>query len=135
MGFDDVMEFFMGTKLRVGLTVAGIAALVGSCAASPHFDRDTYRATVTEKVVKRYDKSDKYLIFTKLEDGSIRIFENTDSLLEGKFSSSDLYAKLEAGKTYDIKTYGWRVPLFSWYENILGAEQVSDRVKAPEKAN
>ena len=111
-------------KLKLGLV--GFAALlaIGSCSTAPHFDRDVYTATVKEKQVKRYNDKDKYLIFTELADGSKRVFENTDSLLEWKFNSSDIYAELEEGKTYNIKTYGWRIPILSDYENIIGVEEV-----------
>lgn len=82
--------------LKLGL--AGIAILaIGSCAVAPHLDRDSYTVTVTEKQVKRYDDKDKYLIFTKAQDGSTKVFENTDSLIELKFNSSDVYGKLQEG--------------------------------------
>jgi len=56
----------------------------------------------------------KYLVFTDSD-----VFENTDSWLYLKFSSSDLYAKLEEGKTYRVKVAGWRIPFLSWYKNII----------------
>jgi hypothetical protein len=99
------------------LTLAALLG-VGACSVAPHFDRDTYTATVTEKQVKRNGDNDRYLVFTKV-DGDTRIFENTDSLLEGKFRSSDFQAEIEVGQTYELDTYGWRVPFFSWYENIV----------------
>lgn len=113
-------------KAKVGLGLAGLvlAAIGVFSASAPHWSRDTYRATVTDKQIKRYDNKDKYLIFTKLEDGSVRVFENTDSTLEMKWNSSDFQAMLEVGKTYDIKTYGWRVPLASSYENVIGVTEV-----------
>ncbi len=107
---------------KIGAGIALGIALLGANSA-PHLTRRTYTATVTEKVVKRYDKSDKYIIFTKLSEGNIRVFQNTDSLLELKFRSSDLQAKIETGKSYEIETYGWRIPLFSWYENILNVRE------------
>ena len=58
----------------------------------------------------------KYLIFTDAET-----FENTDSLLAMKFNSSDLYGSIKEGATCDFTVTGWRVPLLSWYRNILSA--------------
>ncbi|MBI4441191.1 DUF1523 family protein [Candidatus Woesearchaeota archaeon] len=109
----------------------GVAVLgFSGCTVAPHFDRDTYTGKVTEKLVKRTGSGesahDKYLICTKLPDGSVRVFENTDSTLEWKFNSSDLYAKMEAGKSYKIKTYGWRVPFLSMYENIVDVEEAKN---------
>ncbi|MBU4502908.1 MAG: DUF1523 family protein [Nanoarchaeota archaeon] len=104
----------------------GVAALicVGALRSLPHFDRETYTATVTEKQVKRYNGKDKYVIFTELMDGTTKVFENTDSLIEWKFDSSDIYGGLDEGKIYNIKTYGWRIPFLSAYENILDIEEI-----------
>ena len=84
-----------------------------------HGNKTEYKVIITDKQVKRKDKSDKYLIFTKTENGETRVFENTDSLIEMKFNSSDVYAELEIGKEYTIKTYGYRIPMMSSYENII----------------
>lgn len=100
--------------------VSGIAIEFGE-----HLDREAYFATVTEKAVKRVDDTDKYLISTKLlTTGEVRVFENTDSVIEGKRNSSDLNAKIEVGKSYRFRTYGWRWQFFSRYENILAVEEV-----------
>lgn len=58
--------------------------------------------------------SSKYLVFTESET-----FENTDVLLLGKFNSSDLQGHLKPGRKYKVKVYGWRVPFFSSYRNIV----------------
>ena len=47
---------------------------------------------------------------------------DTDAKLFLKFDSSDIYAKMESGKWYRVRTVGWRWSLFSKYENILKAE-------------
>jgi len=97
------------------------AYMVLSCS---HLDRDTLTGTVTEKTVKRMDKDsgDKYLVFVKLDDGRSAVFENTDSLIEGKFRSADLYGSLKVGKRYRFHVYGWRNGCLSWYKNIKKAE-------------
>ena len=89
-----------------------------------HLDRETYTVTVTEKTVKRYDGEDKFLVFAKTEDGKVMVFENTDTWLELKFNSSDIQAKLEAGKRYKVRVYGWRIPFLSMYPNIVKAQKV-----------
>lgn len=101
-----------------------VALLLAALVFLPHTQRDTYDITVKEKIVKRYDKSDKYLIFTETSKGQDIVFENTDSLIEGKMNSSDIYGELEDGKEYRIWVYGWRVPMFSKYQNIYKVEQL-----------
>lgn len=89
----------------------------------PHAQRHTYNVTVTDKQIKRYDEDDKYLIFTKDDNGKVDVFENTDSLFELKFNSSDLYGELIPGNKYIMKTYGFRIPFCSSYENIINVSQ------------
>lgn len=55
----------------------------------------------------------QYLVFT--DKGTFKV---TDQLLFGKFNSSDLFGKLEPGKTYNFTVYGFRVPILSMYQNI-----------------
>lgn len=62
--------------------------------------------------------SSKYIVFS--EEGEV--FENTDSILYLKFSSSDVQGSLKIGKEYDIKVAGWRIPFFSAYRNIISAK-------------
>jgi hypothetical protein len=92
----------------------------------PHFLRYSDKITVSEKTVKRYGtgntSQEKYLIFTT--DG--RVFENTDSLLEWKFDSSNVYGKLIPHNTYIVESYGWRVPAISAYQNIINVKLIEE---------
>lgn len=51
-------------------------------------------------------------------------YKNVDNYLFMKFSSSDLAGEIKKliGKEVKIKKVGWRIPLFSYYENILSVE-------------
>ena len=62
-------------------------------------------------------KNDTYLIYTK--DAT---YEITDSWLYGRFDSSDLYGRIEVGKTYKVKVGGTRVPFLSVYPCIHEVE-------------
>lgn len=118
------------SKVKLGCAVTGIAALVIGAALGPHLDRDTYTITVTDKdriaTGSGEDRESKYLVFGELENGKTKVFENTDSFIEFKFNSSDYQGKLKTGQTYEIKTYGWRIPIFSQYENIVDVKPVND---------
>lgn len=107
------------------IIVAVLAAVIGAIAfwtIAPHNSKHTYTVTVTDKQVKRSDDSDTYMVYAKLDDGTVRVFKNEDSFIEGKHNSSDMYAELEVGKKYKIKVYGWRSQFWSRYENIIGIE-------------
>lgn len=100
--------------ILVGITLMGLSAY-------PFFyysSEDMTEITVKNKERVNYEKSSKYLIYT--EDN--RVFENTDSALYGKFNSSNLYARLEAGKCYRVRTAGIRDSMFSSYRNIIEIE-------------
>ena len=76
-----------------------------------------------------YDKdSSKYLVFGEdVETGETRVFQNTDSFFRGKFDSSNVYGSLKKGETYTVTVVGYRIPLFSWYENIIKYEKESNK--------
>jgi hypothetical protein len=94
-----------------------IAAFVGCIAYNVNWynSQTTTIITVESKDIKNYDKSSKYLIWSK--EGEV--FENTDSWMFGKFNSSDLYGKLKIGQKYRVLVVGWRIPLYSMYRNII----------------
>jgi hypothetical protein len=83
-------------------------------------------AIVTEKAVKNNSSESKYLIYTKDLDGNIETYEITDSVLRFRFDSSDIYAGIEVGKTYEFKVAGSRIKAFSWYSNIYEYTEVKE---------
>lgn len=96
-----------------------IAIIVGIIAVPAYFSEKAYTVTVTDKTVKNYSDSSTYLVFTELENGEIRVFSIEDSFFKFRFDSSDAYAQIKVGETYDIKCIGWRIPFLSEYENIM----------------
>ena len=98
-----------------GLIILNIAGL---------FNQNYYTVTVTDKGIKRSGDSDRYLIYTTLENGNIETFENTDNFFYGKFNSSPIYADLVVGGKYKIKVIGFRIPFLSRYQNIIEYEKI-----------
>lgn len=106
-------------RLRTAITavvIAVAAALIGLSIAS-YADRRTVTATVTDKerVCETTDSGSecKYLIFT--DEGTFRV---EDSLLIGRFDSSDVYGRFREDRTYRFEVYGWRIPFASSYPNV-----------------
>ncbi|PZD72314.1 hypothetical protein C1752_03901 [Acaryochloris thomasi RCC1774] len=81
-------------------------------------DDVTFTIDKAERVLD--GRSSRYLIFTKDET-----FENTDSIAFFKFDSSDIYGRIDEGKTYRAKVSGARMPLFSSYRNIIEIQEKS----------
>lgn len=75
--------------------------------------------TIVDKQYVKKNDGGYYLIFTRHND----VFKNVDSLVNLKFNSSSVYGQLEKGRTYCVYVYGWRIPLFSLYPNIVSVHQ------------
>ena len=102
-------------KVLIGIAICiPIISFIGFDIYSVYGTKETVTITVTDKAIKRYNKSDKYIIYADNET-----FEITDEFLLGRFNSSDDYGRLKVGETYIVTVNGWRVPFLSWYRNII----------------
>lgn len=72
----------------------------------------------------------KYLYFCQTANGEMIVFENEDSLVNGKFNSSDILAKIksfEKSETrFKIITRGYRIPFLTMYQNIISVETIKE---------
>lgn len=110
-----------GRFVLLGLVVCGVlAAIYGS--------RSYVRTREVETTVTGKDRvcpsnsgslECKYLVFTL--DGT---FQLSDSLIAGRYDSSDLYGKIRPGQKYRLTVYGWRFGPSSMYPNIKKAEEI-----------
>lgn len=116
---DNIKGKFLVSIFVVLVLFTGFVDIVGS------FNDITYTVTVSDKENINRGKSGYYLIYCKDDDGNYYEFTNKDSLLRGKFNSSRVYNEIEIGETYEFTVVGFRIPLFSWYQNIIGVEKVS----------
>ncbi len=106
-------------KWIIGVVAIILAILIAIPLCSSYYSTKTYTVTVTDKDVKNYSDSSKYLVFTKLENGETKTFCIEDSLFKLRYNSSDVYADIQIGETYEIEVIGWRIPFLSEYENIM----------------
>ena len=110
---------------RLGIIILIIAILIAILSIVPILHTTTYtNVTVIDKSYS--GESDGYLVWVEDENGTQYELQNEDIILKGKFNSSTVQGKLKEGETYNIKTVGWRIPLFSSYPNIVEYEKVSD---------
>lgn len=79
----------------------------------------TFTVNKTERIVDRGGKDAKYMIYT--DKG---VYQNTDSVLNGKFNSADLYNQIQVGKTYNCDVVGYRNGVMSMFENVTRCEEV-----------
>lgn len=110
-GFGAFGFAFVGVGLLIlGFVVFSIWASFGTVETVTIKVKDKERVTQGSGDTQE----NKYLVFTEDET-----FENTDAMLHGKFNSSDLYGKLDKGKSYECKVNGYRVGFMSSYRNLL----------------
>lgn len=82
--------------------------------AIPYQNPTVITITVQEKYVKNSKGLGKYMII----DTNNNTYEITDLIFKGKFNSSDLYAGLKEGETYEVEITGSRIEWLSCYKNI-----------------
>jgi len=109
-------EFLKRMKIRAilsGIVVCILATLYS------YFIADTVQTRITDAQMTKVDG--RFMIAT--ED---RPFVNEDARYRFKFNSGTIQndAIRLRGKVVRIRKYGWRVPLFSRYENVVKIEEV-----------
>jgi hypothetical protein len=60
----------------------------------------------------------------RLYSEDCEILEFGDVWLRGHFNSADLYQEIEEGKTYELTTVGWRIPIISGFPDIIEVKEV-----------
>lgn len=100
-----------------------LAMIVMGCpAATSNEVYHNVKVKSKESVNKR--DSHYYLVF-----GDKEVFMVDDSLSRLVFDSSDIYNAIDIGKCYDFTTYGYREPIMSQYERIIGVKEVQCKDK------
>ncbi|QGJ92459.1 hypothetical protein SEA_WYATT2_55 [Mycobacterium phage Wyatt2] len=105
----------MRARKLAALAAVGALTLVGCASQNQHWE---YGCKVTSKDML-YSSSDGDTSRTKRISTSCGAFDVEDALEVGHFNSYDLWAKLEEGKTYDLKVGGIRNGFFSMFPTVL----------------
>jgi hypothetical protein len=111
-----MFDFLKTWKFKAVLI--GIAAVILLILYS-YFVADTVQTTITDAQMTMVDG--RYMIATEY-----RPFVNYDVWYRFKFNSGTIQndAIRLKGKVVRIKKYGWRIPLFSTYENVVKIEEL-----------
>lgn len=109
------------------VAVAVVVVIVALILIVPHtfLTRAEVTGTVTDKYIKRYGDADHFFVALTAKDGNIEVIEDTDNWLWLKFNSADVYQQVTVGKTYTLTVVGWRIPLFSWFRDIMGVQPMA----------
>ena len=115
-------HFFV--RLKIKKIIICLILMLSLIILFPHFYRYTYIVTIANKRVIKNGNTDTYLIYTQMKDGNIKTFKVSNSLVELKIHSQNVYYSLTINGKYEIKTYGLNLPLVSSYQNIINAKGV-----------
>ena len=75
--------------------------------------------TISEKYNIASGAGKGLIINNSVMDEKDNVYKVSNSLYMLHFTSAELMMKIEKGKTYTVKGYGWRVPFLGWYPNIV----------------
>jgi len=111
-----VAKFSTRFKVKVVLICIGVIILL---AFYSYFIPDTVRTRITDAQMAKVDG--RFMIATEY-----RPFVNYDAKYRFKFNSGTIQneAVRLKGREAMIRKYGWRVPLFSMYENVVSIKEV-----------
>jgi hypothetical protein len=105
-------------RLKVKVILLGIIVFFLTVLYS-YFVSDTIRTRITDAQMTKVDG--RFMIAT-----DARPFVNYDAKYRFKFDSGTVQndAVRLKGKVVKIHKYGWRIPIFSRYENVVQIEEV-----------
>jgi hypothetical protein len=109
-------DFFK--KMKIKAILMGIVFCILAILYS-YFVADTIQTRITDAQMTKVDG--RFMIATEY-----RPLVNEDARYRFKFNSGTIQneAIRLKGKPVRIKKYGWRIPLFSLYENVVKIEEV-----------
>lgn len=112
-------------RIAAGILVALIAVVTIGLGVSakivPANSDYTTACVVTDKDrVADKDGNSDMRVYTE-NCGTLKV---KDNFLKGVWNSSDVYAKIEVGKTYDFTATGFRIPFLSIFPGITDATEV-----------
>jgi hypothetical protein len=106
------------TKMKMTAILTGIVVCILLVLYS-YFIADTVQTRITDAQMMLVDG--RFMIATEYSP-----FVNEDAYYRLKFDSGTVQnnAILLKGKMVKIKKYGWRIPMFSMYENVLTITEI-----------
>lgn len=106
-----------------GLIAIVIVAALALCAFgfyTTQLKQSTVKFTVASKERVAEEGGGKYLVFSTDDEA----YQVTDNILFGKTNSSNRYAALDEGATYECTAVGVRFSLFLMYKNLIECEEI-----------
>lgn len=110
-----------GFGVIVAVVIVAILAVCGWSFYTTQLKTSDVKFTVASKERIAEYGGGRYIVFTTDDEA----FQVTDNILFGKTDSSNRYAALDEGATYECTAVGVRFSLFSMYKNLIECEEVN----------
>jgi hypothetical protein len=117
---ENIMAIRNTTLVPIAIMFIGLFIVIPIVVNYTSVDAAQLTVTSKERMITGSGGSQKsfWVVF-----GEDEVFANRDNFLFLKFNSSDIQRQLEVGKTCQVKVNWFRVPLLSWYRNILAVQE------------
>jgi len=109
-----------GTTFLVVVVVLAVISL-GVVGCRSYLKEDSVVVHVTGKESVNTHDGHEYRIYT--EEGT---FVMKDSLFKTRFRTGDEYGRIKPDHVYRCNKFGWRIPVFSSFENLLKCREVTE---------
>lgn len=109
-----------GIGALIAVVIVAVLALCAVGFYTTQLKQSDVTITVESKERIAEEGGGKYLVFTTDDEA----FQVTDNILFGKTDSSNRFAALDEGVTYECTAVGVRFSLFSLYKNLIDCEPV-----------
>lgn len=112
-------EYFGIWAIVIG-AIVGVLILAGIAFASYSHETTVYVKICSKEAVATGSTGHDYRVYTS--NGTYVV---KDHWIDGtRFNSADVYGRIQTGKDYALTVYGWRVGLFSMFQNIISGHEV-----------
>lgn len=121
----------MKRKLKITIIVTAVLALLGFYVFYLlTMKNSAIEGTVTEKYTKAINGVDKYFVVVD-HSGKREVLESTDSWLNLKWNSADIWANAIQGQRFRLEVVGMRIPFWSMNRNIVSIEKAEAPATTP----
>lgn len=113
-----------GEKIGIGVFVLFVLYMLLDLVIIPiHYNSVEDHECIATVTDKERHEAGYYLIFCEDLNGNTVVLKNDDTMLRGKFDSSNMQQQIKENQTYKFHVNGYRSEFWSLYENILSFEE------------
>jgi len=131
MKFRKRSSYMNNVQLIVGVLLVAVI-VAANIFTSLH--TESFEGIVTDKEIVYKTGSDNKITrqyrvtIQDTADRTVEVYQISESLLHGSFSTATLYAQLNIGQKYQFKVSGYRSGFFSMFQNIVAIDTANSDI-------